>query len=114
MSQFYSDPSRENETYALPNAETFKGYRHECKGCGAERPLFPDYYGALYPNDEHCEECGYTGFRCLDTKVSWYYWACFPGCLPDGDPIGPFETEDDAILDAQESYEEDEEGDETC
>jgi hypothetical protein len=27
----------------------------------------------------------------------WYYWACFPGCLPDSDPIGPFETEEEAI-----------------
>lgn len=32
----------------------------------------------------------------------WYWWACYPGCLPDGEPIGPFETEADAIADAQE------------
>ena len=32
-----------------------------------------------------------------------FYWQpCFPGCLPDGDPIGPFETEAEAIQDAQE------------
>ena len=32
-----------------------------------------------------------------------YYWqACFPGCLPDGEPIGPFETEQAAIKDATE------------
>ena len=29
----------------------------------------------------------------------WYWWACQPGCLPDGDPMGPFDTEDDAIFD---------------
>ena len=23
----------------------------------------------------------------------WYWQACFPGCLPEGDPIGPFPTE---------------------
>ena len=41
----------------------------------------------------------------------WYYWACFPGCLPDGDPIGPFATEDEALADAQaEGEEEEEEG----
>jgi len=33
-----------------------------------------------------------------------YYWhSCFPGCLPDSDPIGPFETEEEAIEDARES-----------
>ena len=32
--------------------------------------------------------------------VGWYWHACFPGCLPDGDPSGPFESEDDAITDA--------------
>jgi hypothetical protein len=31
----------------------------------------------------------------------WYWWACFPGCLPDGDPSGPFATEAEAIEDAQ-------------
>lgn len=24
---------------------------------------------------------------------AWYWWSCFPGCLPDSDPIGPFATE---------------------
>lgn len=31
----------------------------------------------------------------------WYWWACFPGCLPDSDPHGPFNTEREAIEDAQ-------------
>jgi hypothetical protein len=35
--------------------------------------------------------------------AGWYWWACFPGCLPDGDPSGPFASEQDAINDAQES-----------
>ena len=30
----------------------------------------------------------------------FFWWACFPGCLPDGEPIGPFETESEAIEDA--------------
>lgn len=29
------------------------------------------------------------------------YWrACFPGCLPDSDAFGPFDTEKDALEDA--------------
>lgn len=34
--------------------------------------------------------------------TGWYWRACFPGYLPDGDPIGPFETENEAIQDAQD------------
>ena len=33
----------------------------------------------------------------------WYYWFCFPGCLPEGDPMGPFDTEDSARKDAIEN-----------
>jgi hypothetical protein len=32
----------------------------------------------------------------------WYWWSCFPGCLPDSDPVGPFETEEAALADARE------------
>ena len=35
----------------------------------------------------------------------WYWWACFPGCLPDGEPTGPFVTEAEAILDARSGLE---------
>lgn len=37
--------------------------------------------------------------------AGWYWWSCFPGCLPDGDPNGPFATEDEAITDAQSNNE---------
>jgi hypothetical protein len=32
----------------------------------------------------------------------WYWWPCFPGCVPDGDPMGPFATEQDALFDVKE------------
>lgn len=32
----------------------------------------------------------------------FYWWACFPGCMPDGEANGPFPTEQDAINDAKE------------
>lgn len=32
----------------------------------------------------------------------WYWWASFPGCLADGDPMGPFPTDEGAYLDALE------------
>lgn len=38
-----------------------------------------------------------------DLAPGWYWWPCFPGCMPDSDtPNGPFDTEAEAIADAQE------------
>lgn len=34
--------------------------------------------------------------------AGWYWWACLPGCLPDGEPCGPFKTAAEAIADAQQ------------
>ena len=34
-------------------------------------------------------------------EEGWYWQPCFPGCLPDGDMNGPFESEIDAINNAQ-------------
>ena len=31
----------------------------------------------------------------------WYWQPCFPGCLPDSEPIGPFKTAASAEKDAQ-------------
>tara|TARA_R110001592_G_scaffold162401_2_gene395582 strand:- start:5431 stop:5652 length:222 start_codon:yes stop_codon:yes gene_type:complete len=36
----------------------------------------------------------------FDYSTGWYWRAGFPGCLPDGEPSGPFETEQEAIKDA--------------
>jgi len=35
--------------------------------------------------------------------TGFYYWHVFPGCLPDSDPFGPFETEQEAIDDCRET-----------
>jgi hypothetical protein len=32
----------------------------------------------------------------------WYWWACFPGCIPDGDAIGPFASSRAAHRNADE------------
>jgi len=51
---------------------------------------------------------GKTYYGSVDTDlkpsdITGYYWQpCFPSCLPDSDPIGPFTTESDAISDARE------------
>jgi hypothetical protein len=32
----------------------------------------------------------------------WYWWPCFPGCLPEGDPVGPFTSSIAAYYDAMD------------
>lgn len=35
-------------------------------------------------------------------KGGWFYWYCFPGCMPEGEPNGPFESADEALEAARE------------
>jgi len=32
--------------------------------------------------------------------AGWYWWTCSPGCMPEGDPMGPFSTAERAMDDA--------------
>ena len=66
MTQFYTDPSREHDPRALPNAEVWYEGKRSTVGTG------------------------------------WYWWACLPGCLPDSDPSGPFDTKAEAMADARD------------
>ena len=67
----YSTPERESDPYALPDIEVF--------------------HSALYPR-----EAGDTPL-----EDGYYWWPCFPGCLPDGEPVGPFASQDEALADAR-------------
>jgi len=41
-----------------------------------------------------------------DEMSEGFYWqSCMPGCLPDGEPSGPFETEQEALDDARDGLE---------
>mgnify|MGYP003151144756 CR=1 FL=1 len=72
MTQVYSDPSKASDEWSIPDAEVFHS----------------SDYGHDLELDENRERAFPSGF---------YYWYCLPGCLPDSSPIGPFETEAEAI-----------------
>ena len=40
----------------------------------------------------------------MENKASsgWYWWSCFPSCLPDGEKVGPFASSEQAYNDANE------------
>ena len=94
MAQHYSNPKRESDPYALPDLETFKVTSED------DCPL--------------CQEGTTIGQHVMDDHNGWYWWPCFPGCLPDGEPMGPFPSETAALADARDGFDdesEDEEGD---
>jgi hypothetical protein len=40
--------------------------------------------------------------RALGSLPGWFWWECYPGCLPEGDAFGPFPTSYRALKDATE------------
>jgi len=84
MTQIYSDPDREKEHHSLPDIEVFYISRIEAEKNRQE----------LYEHES--DDC--VGL----TSEGWYWWSCFPGCLPDSEPEGPFDTEEDAIVDSRD------------
>lgn len=86
MSMHYSDPERASNTYALPDVEVF--YRT----AAAIASDVAVYGGDTWTNGDG-EPLG----------AGWYYWYCFPGCMPGSDPIGPFASENEALEDARDN-----------
>jgi len=35
--------------------------------------------------------------------TGWFYWTCLPGCLPDSEPFGPYDTAVEAVQAALDS-----------
>ena len=73
MSQQYSDPARADEQYALPDVEVF------------------------YVSQGEIDDLERDGEETELQEQGWYFWFCFPGCLPDSDPMGPYASEQLAI-----------------
>ncbi len=94
----YSDPKRENDPHALPDIELWEDIivKLDCL-CGSSSEIPQQSVG--------CSNCGSVTTETESTnELGWFYWACFPGCLPDGDIVGPFESYKDAMADAQKEH----------
>ena len=77
ITQVYSNPNQEHEQHSLPNAEVFHSSDYDLQ------QMWGENINAHF-------------------TPGYYYWFCFPGCLPDSDPYGPFETQEDAIRELQD------------
>ena len=98
--QAYSDPERENDPHALPNIEVFYVDKNEFLFATVDSWEHDAQQTAIMDSwaDENTGAAERDAAKML---AGWYWHSCFPGCLPDSDPIGPFETEQAALKDAQ-------------
>jgi len=92
--QAYSDPSREDDPYALPDIEVF--YMDVRDFVEAE----PHSWADMATRDINASP--FNNLTDCSSLEGWYWWACSPGCLPDGEPSGPFATEAEALEDARD------------
>lgn len=106
MGQEYSNPERESEPTALPDIEVFQLTAHEA--AAQDEDLVWEY------SKKHefrlCHMNSKVREAMLDAIVEnegiiggYFWWSCFPGCLPDGPAMGPFKTYKEALKDAQDS-----------
>lgn len=103
MMQTYSEPSRANDEHALPDVEVFQLTAAEAVEYDEDlmHEALKRFPLATMNSRERekaidwaIEESGATG--------GWFWWSCFPGCLPDSSsPNGPFATAAEAERDAQ-------------
>ena len=96
--QAYSNTSCESDPHSLPDLEIFYVRARE-------------FYQAHENTwmDKAINNAAPNGHKDWDKAAheleGFYWWSCFPGCLPTGDPAGPFKTESEALEDAREGIE---------
>jgi hypothetical protein len=103
--QVYSNPDRERDPTALPDVEVFQLTAAEV----AELDDDMLYEYAQKHRFRAASISPRVREQMIDAMIAdngieggWFYHACFPGCLPDGPPIGPYPTANDAKKAAQE------------
>jgi len=66
------------------------------------------HYGGYHQFEDEETGLQYGSFEVFwadspeEMDEGWYWWACFPGCLPDGEASGPFATSTEAYNSAME------------
>ena len=105
MSQFYSNPEREKDTYAMPDCEVFQLTAIEA--AEMDEDIIYDYmklkeHRLAGMNSKAREKMLEAIVEDYGLKGGWYYQYCFPGCLPEGTAFGPYSSKDEAIHAARE------------
>lgn len=72
--------------------EVFQDTGKQCQDCNT----------VSLHSHEKCYDCGSK--KLDEYKKAWYAWFCIPGCIPDSDAFGPYETEKLALEDMERIY----------
>lgn len=110
--QAYSNPKRESDPYSLPDIEVFELTAEETVQqdedlmyeASKEFPL-------MHMNSRDRDKAIEWAIAESETTGGWFWWSCLPGCMPDGPAIGPFKTRDEALADARDGVEDEEDCD---
>lgn len=104
--QFYSDPEREHDKWALPDCEVFELTAREV----AEQDEDMIYEYMKRHTFSLASMCSRDRDKMFDAMIEeegitggWFYWYCFPGCMPEGSPMGPYASAQAAIDDCREN-----------
>ena len=103
--QFYTDPTRANDRYAMPDARAYQLTAREVVEMDddliRQYLRMPQYRTATMSSrvreamfDAMIENEGITG--------GWFFDYCLPGCLPDSQPFRPYPSCDAAIAAARD------------
>lgn len=108
MPQEYSNPARRSDAHSLPDIEIFELTASEV----AEMDEDTIHEYMRRPEFKLAAMNSQVRARMIDAIVyeqeltgGWFWWSCFPGCMPDSEPMGPFKTYGEARDDAQEGAE---------
>ena len=100
--QIYSDPSRETDPHALPDIEVFQLTSEEAAGLDEDAAYEASKeFPLMHVNSRDHSRAVEWIIEEYGDNAGWYWWSCFPGCLPDSAPLGPFETQQEAVDDSQ-------------
>lgn len=70
----------------------FRSYADQCSDAGIE---------VFWHDETECDpDSCWIDDDGKPLPSGFYWWSCSPGCLPDGDPNGPYETELEAQREA--------------
>lgn len=112
MAYIYSSDARARSSHALPDVEVFQLTAQEIAATMddevSEYLRRPEFRLATMNNATR-ERMLDAMVRDLGIQCGWFWQACFPGCLPDGPPMGPFDTRDEAIDDARANAQDEDE-----
>lgn len=83
-----------------PTASTKAGYGNFVSDGGDRYGSFEVFWhdAGFFSDDAEAEA---LRFGDDPPAAGWYWWACFPGCMPDGEPDGPYPTSEAASCAAQ-------------